>query len=45
MTHLRKNVLTQQYKRYPEMMSIPALGKCSRLYASSGILGEIFGLV
>ncbi|MFQ5469182.1 MAG: hypothetical protein ACE5EH_02620 [Gammaproteobacteria bacterium] len=34
MTHLRKNVLTQQYKWYPEMMPIPALGQCSRLYAN-----------
>ncbi|MFQ5469050.1 MAG: hypothetical protein ACE5EH_01960 [Gammaproteobacteria bacterium] len=34
MTHLRKNVLTQQYKRYPEMMPVPALGQCYRLYAN-----------
>ncbi|MFQ5469483.1 MAG: hypothetical protein ACE5EH_04160 [Gammaproteobacteria bacterium] len=34
MTNLRKNALTKQYKRYPEMMPVPALGQCSRLYAN-----------
>ncbi|MFQ5469039.1 MAG: hypothetical protein ACE5EH_01905 [Gammaproteobacteria bacterium] len=40
MTNLRKNVLTKKYKRYTEMMPIPALGKCSRLYANCCIIRD-----